>query len=155
MLVYLAALVAIVYFGFGGFANFMDALNFIGPSLLMGIVIGVLISLPFLLIQKLILKKVTLQISKDNIIVQKQGETDVNIALTAIHTIKLNIGKPNTLAFYGANNDLLLHIFTIQTRKNWQQDLSDSLGAFLHLNKQVQSKKSLFKNYESILYTKS
>jgi len=152
--IYLIVLIGGALWGFGGLANLLDAISYIGGGIVVGALIGLVIGVGLLGIQMLILKKVTIDLSKDQLIIRKKGEADKIILLTDINVIKLNIDKINRAELLDANNQSLFTILSAINKNKKLEKLIQALAAFLKLDKEVVRKKSTFKNYESILYTK-
>jgi hypothetical protein len=107
--VYLGTVFGICYIIFGGITGMADKVNNFGSAKAAGLIIGVIVLLPFFIILQFIHPKITVEIDSEKIINKMKGKPDEIIQLSSIDKMELNVRKINKLDIYDDKGNLITY----------------------------------------------
>lgn len=139
-------------FYFGSIGELADAINNIGSAKMTGLLVAVLVLIPFFFIMKLIYTKVEIHINSTHIDIDKKGEIRKTIPISDIYTVRLNQNKLNTLHIYGKNSELLWEIQPIISAANMIDEIVATLAEYIPFQKSFETKKFLNTQYLAVNY---
>lgn len=151
---YIALVVIILSFVFGGFLGLVNAVNNFGSSKGLGFLVGIVCILPIFFLMKFIYPKIKITASDDQLIINRKNKPDISIAYSSIDAMVLNAQRLNTLTIYGKSNEI---IFYIKPFNNHQvmPELVKNITAKSHFKKSVTKKKMLNTTYDMVVYQRS
>ncbi len=150
-LAYVALIVIILSFVFGGFLGLADAVNNFGSSKGLGFLVGFLCIAPIFFLMKFIYPKINLTTNDKYVLVNRKNQPDLVINYDQINAIALNAQRLNTLTIYGQSNEVLFHIQPFNNH-HFMAELVKDITAKNSYKKSVTQKRMLNTNYDMVVY---
>lgn len=150
-LAYVALIVIILSFAFGGFLGLADAVNNIGSSKGLGFLVGIVCIAPIFFLMKFIYPKINISTNDTYLLVNRKNQSDLIINYDAINAIALNAQRLNTMTIYGKSNEVLFHIQPF-TNHQLMPELVNVITAKNKYQKSVTQKRMLNTNYDMVVY---
>lgn len=153
-LAYIALIVIILSFVFGGFLGLANAVNNFGSSKGLGFLVGVVCILPIFFLMKFIYPKINISAGEDQLIINRKNKPDILVAYSSIDGIVLNAQRLNTLTIYGKANEIIFYIKPFNNHQLMPELVKD-ITAKSHFKKSITKKKMLNTTYDMVIYQRS
>lgn len=151
---YIALIVIILSFVFGGFLGLANAVNNFGSSKGLGFLVGIACIGPIFFLMRFIYPKINIDAKETSLIVRKKNQPDLQINYNEIYGLALNAQRLNTLTLYGKSNEILLHIQPFNNHQLMPELVKD-VTANSNFKKSITKKKLLNTTYDMIFYQRS
>ncbi|WP_231424654.1 hypothetical protein [Pedobacter sp. Leaf250] len=151
---YIAILVIILSFIFGGFLGLADAVNNFGSSKALGFLAGLVCLAPIFFLMKFIYPKININATENQLMITRKNQADLMLNYNEIYALALNAQRLNTLTIYGKSNEILFHI---QPFSNHQimPELVKTIIQGSTFRKTVTKRKLFNTTYDMIVYQRS
>ncbi|RZK21475.1 MAG: hypothetical protein EOO86_00930 [Pedobacter sp.] len=150
-LAYVALIIIILSFAFGGFLGLADAVNNFGSSKGLGFLVGIVCIAPIFFLMKFIYPKINLTTNDKYLLVNRKNQPDLVINYDQINAIALNAQRLNTLTIYGQSNEVLFHIQPFNNH-HLMAELVKDITAKNSYKKSVTQKRMLNTSYDMVVY---
>lgn len=125
---YLVIVFMICYFLFGGINGMADKVNSFGSAKAAGLIIGIIVLLPFFVLLRLIQPMVSVNIDTQKMTVAQKGKEVIVVPIGTIDKMELNVTNFNTLNIYDKLNNLLVHL-QVPQQSNTLKQIADELSS--------------------------
>ena len=150
-LTYIALIVIILSFAFGGFSGLADAINNFGSSKGLGFLAGIICIAPIFFMLRFIYPKINISTNDTYLLVNRKNQTDSIISYDEINAIVLNANRLNTMTIYGKSKEILFHIQPFNNH-HFMPELVKVITAKNSYQKTVTPKRMLNTAYDMVVY---
>lgn len=152
-IIYLLVVFAGCYLYFGGFLGMANALDSVGSGRGIGLIIGVVVLGPFIILLTVLMPKVKLELGA-NALTISSNKNQKQIAYDEIYALQLNMNKLNRLDIIGKQNNVLVHIQP-QSQPQILSQIIAEINNHIAFTKQTGSKSYFGTSVETALYIRS
>lgn len=150
--IYLTAVVLGCYFYFGGFLGMANALEGFKSGKALGLLVGLCVLGPFIVILTMLMPKVKVEVSS-NAITISSNKDQKHFTYTEIYALRLNMTNLNRLDILDQHNQVLAHIQP-QSKPEVLNQIIAELANQMAFTKQTGSKSYFGTTVETALYIK-
>lgn len=151
-IIYFVLVIVACYLKFGGLFGMANALDNFGSTKLAAIVVALAVLVPFIIILSVIMPKVKVELSSNNLTISDKNNQKV-IFYNEIFALQLNMSSLNRLDILGRQNDILGFIQPQNNPEILAQVISE-ISNHVMFTKQKGSKKYFNRSIETTLYSR-
>ena len=150
-IIYLVAVFLGCYFYFGGMIGMADAVNNFGSAKGIGLLVGLVVLAPFLIILNFLMPKILIELDSEKIRIFKNKKEQNTIYYSEISKLQLNVSNINRLDFLDANNNVLFHVQP-QNNSEVLNEIISEINKHIVMTKQVGTKSYFGKNIDTVVF---
>ncbi|RZJ82283.1 MAG: hypothetical protein EOO47_01180 [Flavobacterium sp.] len=149
-IIYLGAVLTACYLYFGGFLGMANALENFKSGKALGLLVGLCVLGPFIVILTLLMPKVKVEVGS-NAITISSNKNQKQISYTEIYALRLNMTNLNRLDILDQQNNVLTYIQP-QNKPEFLAQIIKEVANHVVFTKQVGSKKYFTSTIETAFY---
>lgn len=152
-LIYFITMYTICYWVFGGTSGMADAVNNFGSAKGVGLLVGLIVLAPFLVLLQFVMPKNTLEFHPDKIVIYKNKKAKTAIYYHSIAALQLNISNLNRLDIIDSQQNIQYYIQP-QNKPQVLQAIISEISKYIDLERQQGTKRYFGKKMDTSIYNR-
>ena len=152
-IIYLLSVFIFCYIKFDGILGMADAVNNFGSAKGVGLLIGLGVIGPFIILLAVIMPKVSVEISDDKLLFHKGKKDNKIMYLEDIAKIQINVDKLNQMEIFGRDGAVFIAIQP-QHKPEILKEIISEISKHVAFSKQTSNRNYFGQNIETSVYTR-